>query len=435
MERRLSRHRLSIRNQIRAATAVIVLLLGSVGVWAVETEIFGAVIAHGSVAVTSNVKKVQHPTGGVIKEIFARDGDSVRLGDILIQIDDTMARASLGVVVRALDELITRQSRLEAERDGADTISFPDNILSRTSDPEVANTIANEQKLFASRRSSRLGQKAQLTERIEQLKKEIGGLSDQAAAKARERVFLKHELENMRELWKQNLVQLSKLTALERDAVRIEGDQGTIAATIAGAKGKIAETGLQIIQIDRDLSSEVTRELREIDGKTGELEERRAVAEDQMRRVAIRAPQDGQVHQLAVHTVGGVVSAGEILMLIVPNNESLVVEAQLNPQDIDQVFPGQQVMLRFSAYSQRTTPEIAGAVRQISADVTKDQRTGATYYTVQVVVDQEQLPLLGAVKLVPGMPVEVFIQTRQRSAASYLLKPLADQVKRAFREQ
>jgi HlyD family secretion protein len=435
MDRQHSRHRRSIRRLIRSATAVAVLMLGSIGVWAVSTDIYGAVMAQGTLAVGSNVKKIQHPTGGVIKEINVRDGDIVKAGDTLILLDDTATRASLGVITRALDELAIRQARLEAERDGAEAVSFPEGILSRMSEPEIAATAANEKKLFDSRRSSRLGQKAQLTERIEQLKKQIDGMTEQIEAKVKEEKFVKRELENMRTLWEQHLVQLTRLTSLERDAVRLESDRATLATSIAEAKGKIAENELQIIQIDRELSSEVTKDLREIDGKVGELIERKAVAEDQMRRIEIKAPQEGIVHQLSVHTIGGVISTGEVLMLIVPDKESLIVDARLNPKDIDQVYLGQPVMLRFSALNQRTTPEIAGTLSEISADVTKDQRTDATYYTVQATVNAEEIPKLGAVKLVPGMPVEVFIQTHPRTAASYLVKPLADQVKRAFREQ
>jgi HlyD family secretion protein len=239
----------------------------------------------------------------------------------------------------------------------------------------------------------------------------------------------------MRTLWEQHLVQLTRLTSLERDAVRLESDRATLATSIAEARGKIAENELQAIQIDRDLSSEVAKDLREIDGKLGELIERKAVAEDQMRRIEIKAQQGGIVHQLSVHTVGGVISAGEVLMLIVPDKESLIVNAKLNPKDIDQVYLGQPIMLRFSALNQRTTPEIAGHLSEISADITKDQRTDAAYYTVQATVEPEQIARLGAIKLVPGMPVEVFIQTRARTAASYLVKPLSDQIKRAFREQ
>jgi HlyD family secretion protein len=435
MDRQLSRHRRSIRHLIRAATAVAVLLLGSMGVWAVGTDIYGAVMAQGTLEVGSNVKKIQHPTGGIIKEIKVRDGDAVQAGDTLVLLDDTATRASLGVITSALDELTIRQARLEAERDGAEAISFPPDILSRMPDPEIAATAANEKKLFDSRRSSRLGQKAQLRERVEQLKKQIDGLSEQIEAKAREEKFVKRELENMRTLWEQHLVQLTRLTSLERDAVRLESDRATLATSIAEARGKIAENELQAIQIDRDLSSEVAKDLREIDGKLGELIERKAVAEDQMRRIEIKAQQGGIVHQLSVHTVGGVISAGEVLMLIVPDKESLIVNAKLNPKDIDQVYLGQPIMLRFSALNQRTTPEIAGHLSEISADITKDQRTDAAYYTVQATVEPEQIARLGAIKLVPGMPVEVFIQTRARTAASYLVKPLSDQIKRAFREQ
>lgn len=435
MNRQLSKQRLSIRRQIRWGVTVIVLLFGGVGSWAIATEISGAVIAAGSIAVDSNVKKIQHPTGGIVGEIRVRDGDRVQVGDVLVRLDDTLMRANLGVVTKALDELSARRARLEAERDGLTEPLFSVALLARVSNPDVANAVASERKLFEMRAASRVGQKAQLSQRIEQLKKEIAGLAAQESAKARESMFVARELTGARSLSEKGLIPISKLTMLERDAARLEGERAVITATIARTRGKIAETELQILQIGHDLSSEVAKELREADARFGELVERKVAAEDHMRRVEIRAPQGGVIQDLAVHTVGGVASAGEVLMLIVPESDKLVVEARLAPHDVDQVFPGQRVMLRFSAFNQRTTPEIAGTLRHVSADVNRDQRTDAPYYSVRISVDPDQLAALGDIRLVPGMPVEVFAKTADRRVASYLVKPLLDQVTRAFREE
>jgi HlyD family secretion protein len=222
---------------------------------------------------------------------------------------------------------------------------------------------------------------------------------------------------------------------LEREATRLDGEQAQLMAAVAQAKGKIAEIELKIIQIDQDLSSEVAKELRETDAKIGEFVERKISAEDQLQRVDIRAPQDGTVFQLSVHTVGGVIGPGETIMLIVPDSDSLTVEAKVNPQDIEKVQLNQKTVLRFSAFNAATTPQIDGYVSRISADISSDQRTGQTYYTIRISIPPDELSRLGEVKLVPGMPVECFIQTGERTAISYLLKPLRDQMMRTFREK
>jgi len=242
------------------------------------------------------------------------------------------------------------------------------------------------------------------------------------------------ELESSRKLWDKNLIPLSKYTALQRDAARLEGEHGVLVATQSQIKGKIAETKLEIIQIERDMTSEVDRELRDADAKIGELVERKVAAEDQLKRVEIRALQDGIVYQLAVHAAGEVIGPGDPIMLIVPQKEDLKVEAKVAPQDVDQLAIGQTADLRFSAFNQRTTPEIEGTVARISPDTTTDQRTGQSFYTVRIDVKASELAKLGAVKLLPGMPVEVFIKTGERNVLSYFLKPLDDQIARAFRE-
>ena len=427
--------RAAIRRQLALGLLLVVMLAGGVGGWAVATEVSGAVIAPGQLVVETNVKKVQHPTGGVVGELRVRDGSEVRAGDVLVRLDDTITRANLAIVTKNLDELSARQARLEAERDGADAIAFPQELLERREVAEVGKVLAGETRLFELRRSARAGQKAQLKERVEQLKEEIDGRTGQIQAKGREIVLIGQELEGVRELWRKNLIQIQRVTALERDAVRIEGERAQLIAANAQTKGKISETELQILQIDQDLRSEVGRELADIRGKLSELVERKVAAEDQLKRVDIRAPQDGFVHQLAVHTVGGVVTPGEALMMVVPRADSLTVEARLAPPDIDQVRVGQRAVLRFSAFNQRTTPELNGEVQVVAADVSQDPKTGVYYYTVRIALPPQELERLGGLKLVPGMPLETFIQTGSRTVISYLMKPLTDQVARAWRER
>ena len=427
--------RRSMRRHLVAAIVVVLVLVIGVGGWAATAVISGAVVASGSIVVDSNVKKVQHLTGGIVGELRVRDGDRVRAGDIVVRLDETVTRANLAIVTKGLDELTARKARLESERDGSDTIIFPAQLLSGAGDPDRAAAMDSERKLFNLRRTARNGQKAQLRERIAQFQEEITGLIAQQDSKAKEIALLERELAGVRELWKQNLVQLTRLTALEREAARLDGERGQLIAAAAQAKGKIAETTLQILQIDQDIASDVAKELREVDGKIGEFIERKVTAEDQLKRTDIRAPQDGTVFQLAVHTVGGVITAGDPIMLIVPDADNLSVEVKVNPQDIDQLQLNQKAILRFTAFNVRTTPEIEGTVTRISADTSTDQRTGQSYYTVRIAMAADQVERLGDVKLLPGMPVEAFVQTGDRTMFSYLMKPLHDQFVRAFREK
>jgi HlyD family secretion protein len=239
----------------------------------------------------------------------------------------------------------------------------------------------------------------------------------------------------VRDLWQKNLVQLNRLTSLQRDEARLEGERGQIIAQAAEVKGKIAEIQLQIIQVDQDLSSDVAKEMREIDSKIGEYVERKVTAEDQLKRTDIRAPQDGIVFQSTANTVGGVIAAGDPIMLVVPESDNLTVEVKVDPKDIDQVQLGQTVVLRFSSFNVRATPEINGTVSRIAADTSTDQRTGQSYYLVRIAMTAQELKRLGDVKLTPGMPVEAFIETGERTMMSYLVKPLHDQLMRAFREK
>jgi len=427
--------RSSIRLHLVVGLSVVGVLAGGLGGWAATQEISGALIAPGQIVVESSVKKVQHPTGGVVGELRARDGDVVKAGDIVVRLDDTVTKASLAIVTKNLDALWARAARLEAEQRGLDRITFPPQLTARADDPDVKGLMASETKLFDVRVNGRTGQKAQLRERITQLSEEVEGMSAQVKAKDQEIALVQKELDGVRQLYDQHLIQISRLTTLERDAARLNGERAQYIASRAQAKGKITETELQIIQVDKDVVSEVSKDLRETNDKIGEFVERKITAEDQLRRVDIRAPQDGMVLQSSVHTVGGVITAGDTIMLIVPQTDDLQVEAKVNPQDIDKLQVGQKTLLRLSAFNQRTTPELNGVVSRVSPDVTTDQRTGQSYYTIRVSMPPEEIARLGEAKLIPGMPVEAFVQTGDRTVLSYLMKPLNDQLMRAFREK
>ncbi len=435
MSEELRGARRSIRLHLIVGLVVVLVVAGGFGGWASTVPISGALIAPGSVVVDSNVKKVQHPTGGVVGEVRVRDGDLVKTGDIVVRLDETVVKASLAIVVKTLNGLYARAARLEAEQQGRDKIAFPKALADRAEDPDVRDVLASETKLFEVRVNGRIGQKAQLRERVTQLNEEIEGLKAQEAAKDKEIELVQKELVGVRQLFDQHLVQLTRLTTLERDAARLAGERAQYIAARAQAKGKITETELQIIQVDKDMLAEVSKDLRETNDKIGEFVERKVTAEDQLRRIDIRAPQDGMVLQSTVHTVGGVITAGDAIMMIVPQADALSVEAKVNPQDIDKLQIGQKTLLRLSAFNQRTTPEISGVVTRVSADVTTDQRTGQSFYTIRVSMPSDEIKRLGDVKIIPGMPVEAFVQTGDRTMLSYLMKPLSDQFMRSFREK
>jgi HlyD family secretion protein len=423
----------SLRRHLFVGLAAVLVVGGIVFGWATLTEISGAVIAPGKLVVDSNVKKVQHPTGGVVGDLRVKDGDHVKKGDVVARLDETQARTSLAIVTKALDELAARQARDEAERDGADKVRFPAELLSRRDDPEVAQVVASEQKLFEIRQAARAGQKAQLVEQVDQLRQQIQGNVEQEQAKAKEIDWIQQELAGVRGLWKQNLVPFSRVTTLERDGARLEGERGALIAAIAQARGRIAETQLKILQIDEDLRTDVGKDLAEIRGKKSELVEKRVAAEDLLKRIDLIAPQDGKIFQRSVHTVGGVIQAGEVVMLVVPDSDALIIEAKVQPTDVDQIHLGQRAVVRFSAFNRRTTPELNGEVIEIGADVTQDDKRNESYYSVRIRIPDSELARIDGLHPVAGMPVEAFIETSPRTVMSYLVKPMLEQVDRTFR--
>jgi HlyD family secretion protein len=431
---RPTKTRRSIRRHLVAGLTAVFVLVGGIGGWAATVELAGAIIAPGHLVVESEVKTIQHPTGGIIDELLVKNGDQVEAGDVLLRLDATQIRANLAIITKGLDELAARQAREEAEQSGLAEVVFPPELLARRDDPDVARQISGEQSLFEMRGAAREGRKAQLRERIDQLEVEIEGLTAQETAKGREIELIHEELEGVRELFAKNLIQFGRVTALERDGARLEGERGQLVAAIAQTRGKITETELQVLQVDQDMQAEVGRDLADMRAKYFELVERRAAAEDQLKRIEISAPQRGRVHQLAVHTIGGVITAGEPVMQIVPVTDSLVIEANVQPGDIDQLFVGQSASVHFTAFNRRTTPDVFGEVSRISPNVTTDPTTGGSYYTIRISVPPHEIGRLGDVTLIPGMPVETFIETTPRTMLSYLTKPFSDQLQKAFRD-
>ncbi|QOF72761.1 HlyD family type I secretion periplasmic adaptor subunit [Aminobacter sp. SR38] len=427
------RLRKDIRRNIRLGGFAALALVGGLGLWAATSSLSGAVVAAGHLVVDSNVKAVQHPQGGVVGALNAHNGSMVSAGEVLVRLDDTVAKANLAIVDNGLDELMARRARLIAERDGTEAVAYPAELTARAADPAIAQLIEGENKLFALRRQARDGQVSQLRERIAQFREEISGIEAQQKSKKQEIALIKVELAGMEELWKKKLVPISRLADRQRAQAQLDGEDGQLTAAAAQTRGRISETELAIIQIDQDMRSQVAGELREIDAKAGELRERQVAAEQSLRQIDIRAPQAGRVHQLAIHTVGGVVTPGEAIMQIVPTADALVVEARVAPQDIDQVRIGQPATLRLSAFNLQTTPEVDGTVDRVSPDMIEDQKAGLSYYAVRIALSAKSLEQAGSPELKPGMPAEVFLKTTDRTVLSYLFKPLTDQASRAFR--
>lgn len=422
------------RHLLVGGLSCIALVCGGL-TWAAKTNLAGAVVATGHFVVDSYVKKVQHPTGGVVGEIAVHEGEAVHGGDVVMRLDATQTRANLAIITRRIDELTARMARLEAERDDLDTVEFPGWLVERQESADVASALRSETRLFEFRRQSRAGHKAQLRERISQFEYEIHGLKAQEDAYKQGIEVLDKEIAALSSLRLQGIVSDQRLNGLKTQVATFGGERGEKIAFQAQASGRISETKLQILQIDQDLKAEVGRELREVQAQLGEFIERRIAAEDELKRIDIVAPQSGIVHQLAVHTVGGVVTPADPIMLIVPEGDDLALEVQVLPKDIDQVHLGQSAVLRMSAFSLRTTPELNGHVTRVAADLTTDQRSGMAYYLIRLSVPANEVEKLGDLKLLPGMPAEALIQTGERTALSYLMKPLTDQISHAFREE
>ena len=423
-----------IRRLSLLVVAVILLLFGVMGGLAAATKIAGAVIASGTLVVDSYVKPIKHLKGGIVRAILVKNGEHVAAGQVLVRLDDTQTRANLSIIRKRLNELSARTARLIAERDGKQEIAFPADLLSSAGNADVAAILAGERRLFFDRQASREGQKSQLHERIQQLNREIEGLIAQEEGKRREIALIAKELGSLEGLLNQGIISATKVYSLQRESASLNGDLGNLVSSIAQTRGKIAETELQILQIDADRSSEVSEQLRQAESDSGQFSERLVAAEDDLKRIDIKAPQAGIIDQLSIHAAGAVISPAEAILQIVPDKDALVAELKLAPQDIDQITVGQAVSLRFPAFNQRITPELNGHVDTISADLTTDQRSGQGYYVVRVKVAKPEWERLGALTPLPGMPVEAFLQTGERSVLAYLTKPMTDQIRRAFRE-
>ncbi len=425
----------TLRVHIMAIYALTLALVGGVAGWAYTTELSNAVVASAVVTVKGSAKSVQHLSGGIVGQILVAEGQDVEAGQVLLRLDGAVARSNFEVAESSLAHLYARRARLLTERTGGAIVDFDrelDGFRTRITSQDL---IERERQLLSSRTANLSGMKQQLGSRKAQLADEGEGLTVQLRAIDDALSLIADELVGVEALYRNGLTPIQRVTALKRQRAELQGERGQKLAARAQVRGRSNEIDLQMLQLDEDRRVEVSKELSEIEVRIVEFEERRTALIDQLRRLDIVAPIGGRVHQLAVHTVNGVVNSGETLMQIVPNSPDLELAARLAPKDIDQVRVGQSVDIRFTAFNQRTTPEVSGQIKTVAPDLVTDKITGASFYPVRIQPHEEGLARAGHLSIYPGMPAEVFIQVSNRTVFSYLTKPLADQLHRTFREE
>jgi len=426
----------SARFPLVVGFAAVLLLLGGFGAWSVGVQIAGAIVAPGTVQVESERQVVQHPDGGVVGEILARDGDAVEAGDVLIRLDGTFLRSELAVVERQIAEIFARRVRLDAERDGADTLEFgrlPE--FSLIAPDVLEEQIEGQRSLFEARRTSLGQERKQLAEQQQQIRRQIEGTEAQLSALERQLALIERELGDVQTLFDQGLVQIQRLLELQREEARLHGEIGRLISSIAEAETRITELEIQSLRLVDGRREEAITRLRDLQYSEIELEERRISLMERQARLDVRAPVSGLVFGSRVFAVQSVVQAAEPMLYIVPGDQPLHVSARIEPRDIEQVYAGQDVTLMFTTFNQRTMPEVSGIVQRVSADAEADETTGQTFYEAILIPDEASLTAMPSVTLLPGMPVEAFLKTDDRTPLSYLTQPLAVYFNRAFREE
>ncbi|WP_170566071.1 HlyD family type I secretion periplasmic adaptor subunit [Ruegeria atlantica] len=413
----------------------LAILVGGLGVWAVQTRLAGAIISQGIIEVESNRQVIEHPDGGVVGEIYVRDGDAVGAGDLLLRLDDTFLSSEKTIVEAQLFELLARRARLMAERDGASSEDLGTSLAEiqqqESIDPEL---IAGQQRLFEARLNTLTQKTEQLSKQTIQTESEIEGTEAQLVSLRRQVELIQEELEDQQSLFQRGLTQASRVSALLREEASLTGDIGRLEATVARLKGQISATEISIVELEATRREEAIATLRDIQSQISELVERRLSLDTRLSRLDIRAPVSGAVYGSQVFALQSVVQPAEPMMYLVPQDTPLLVAARVDAIHVDQLHVGQPVVLRFPAFNQRETPEIDGLVITVSADTFTDENTGQTFYRAEVVPKEGQVERLNGQELLPGMPVETLIKTDERTPLSYLVKPLADYFNRAFRE-
>lgn len=426
----------SARRPILLGFVALAVLVGGFGTWTVTSRISGAVIAPGAIEVEQNRQVVQHPDGGVVDEISVREGDLVAAGDVLIRLDPTLLNSERTIVEGQLFEIMARSARLEAERDGADRVRFDDELMALAETRADLRALMDSQsQLFATRRDTLASELTQLEKRIGQTRNQIDGITAQAAALERQLELVREELEGQQALLEKGLTQATRVLALQRDEAGILGTIGELAASRAEYEGRITEIEIEILKRPAERREEAITELREIQFRALELAEKRRTLSERLDRLDLRAPVAGVVLGMQIFAKRSVIRPAEPVLFLVPQDRPLLIAARVDPIDIDEVFVGQKVILRFAAFDARTTPELIGQVMKLSADALTDEAGDRPYYRAEIrLADGEAAKLPEGLALVPGMPVDAFIRTAERSPLAYLIKPLADYFNKAFRE-
>lgn len=424
----------SIRNTLILGFGSLAAMLAVFGVWTAFASLNGAVIAPATIVAESYSKKVQHREGGNVQRIMIKDGDTVAEGQDLVLLDPTETKAELGIINNQLNELLIRKARLSAQRDGKTSFTLPLSMQATITDPVVAEILSGQQHLLESTLQTATSKKGQFQEQLGQLKEQIEGVAAQITSNKKQLQLVKTELVNLRGLQKQGLVPLSRVSAMDREAARLEGEQGQLTSNRAAAEAKIGEVKLQIIQVDEELRNMALTDIRDAEAKIAEFEQRKVSVSSRLSRMTIKAPIAGTIYQLAVHTEGGVIGPGETLMMIVPQGDDLVLQAQVAPNDIDHVHLGQPASVKFNAFNSRVQNDIAAEVTQVAADTSRADAQSAPFYAIRLTISAAELKKLGDNKLKPGMSAEAFIQTEARTPFSYLIQPLMDQFAYAMRE-
>ena len=424
----------AIRGPFLLGCGIIAICVGGLGVWASGAPLAGAAIASGQVTVESNRKTVQHLEGGIVREILVSDGDHVKAGDVLVRLDPTRARTVLEGLQGRYYAALAREARLIAEREGASDIAFPAELL-QAHHPAAREAMLGQRRIYDSRNTWIQGQVAILQQQIAQLREEIAALEAQVRSETRQAELIGEEMDGVQSLVDKGLERRPRLLALQRSAEEITGRRSDHIGQIARAQQKIGEADLQITNLQNQRIDEVMRDLRTVQDDLFDLREKLVAARDVLDRVDVRAPRDGIVVNRRVHTIGGIVGAGEAILDIVPQSDELLIDAHVRMDDIDIVRPGLHAQIRLVAYKQRWTPTVGGVVHTVSADRLRDDRTGESYFIARVEVDREDLKKLPQVELYPGMPADVLIMTAPRTALDYLLSPITTSLAMAFREQ
>ena len=429
-----------IRHLAWLSLGLVGLVFGGLLLFAHSQKIAGAVLAAGSVVTESEARLIQHHEGGIVRRIHVKNGARVRRGDPLVELDTHIVRASLTSVLQQLEEGYASQARLLAERDGLPTLSRPAEPLaegqSAASDAaRLARIYAGQQRLMDARLKALRGTRQRLDRQIEHIRRQIEGIGQQVRAKQTELALLDAQIESEAALAEENYLAQHRLMASRRLRARLAGELGELMSQRASAGERISQREIQKLRLVEDYWAGVLRELQQVRSDIAQLEQQRIQAQDILTRTLIRAPGDGVVHNLGVHTQGGVVRPAEVIMELVPADDSLVVDARLLPVDIDRVAPEQAARVRFPGLDQKHTPELAARVVSVSPDLLQDELTGMPYYNARLRLASEELQRLNGKTLLPGMPVDVMIQTERRSILSYFVKPVTDQMTFALRER